>query len=144
MEEKKVGSVLLLFKACHWTLCHISAGASSSSALKHCARALCLLLCLFWTELGISCTFGLQPKSALISIANAMWFLCSSPLPSETLTVLPGTAWPQHCGSSAGSESCPGDFSLPSHHCVPKGPVSGVDALGRLHLALSAGQPPPR
>lgn len=79
MEEKKVGSILLLFKACHWTLCHITAGASSSSVVKHCARALCLLLCLFWTELGISCTSGLQPNPALISIANKMWFLRSSP-----------------------------------------------------------------
>lgn len=79
MEEKKVGSILLLFKACHWTLCHINAGASSSSVVKHCARVLCLLLCLFWTELGISCTFRLQPTPALISIANKMWFLCSSP-----------------------------------------------------------------
>lgn len=79
MEEKNVEYILLLFKACHWTLCHISAGASSSSVVKHCARALCLLLCLFWTELGISCTFGLQPNPALISIANKMRFLCSSP-----------------------------------------------------------------
>lgn len=70
MKQKKSGAVLLLFKACHWTLCHTNAGASGSSVVEHCARAVCLLLCLFWTELGISCTFGLQPKTALITIAN--------------------------------------------------------------------------
>lgn len=70
MEQKKLGAILLLFRACHWTLCHISAGASSSLVVECCARAICLLLCLFWKGLGISCTFGLQPKTALISIAN--------------------------------------------------------------------------
>jgi len=70
MEQKKLRAIPLLFRACHWTLCHISAGASSSSVVERCAGAVCLLLCLFWTGLGISCTFGLQPKTALISIAN--------------------------------------------------------------------------
>lgn len=70
MEQKKLGAILLLFRICHWTLCHISAGAGSSSVVERCARAVCLLLCLVGTGLGISCTFGLRPKTALISIAN--------------------------------------------------------------------------
>lgn len=76
----------------HWTLCHINAGASSSLVVEHCARTVCLLLCLFWTGLRISCTFGLQPNTALISAASEMWFMCSSPSPLETSLSLLGTA----------------------------------------------------
>jgi len=77
---KKLAVILLLFRACHWVLCHISAGVSSGSVVECWARAVCLLLCLFWTVLGISCTFGLQPKTGLISTANENVFSLQQPI----------------------------------------------------------------
>lgn len=70
----------MLLRACPWTLCHISAGVSSSSEVERYTRAVCPLLCLFWAGLGISCTLGLQPKTGLISTANENGFSVQQPI----------------------------------------------------------------
>lgn len=153
MEQKKLGAILLLCRACHWTLCHISAGASSSLVVERCARAICLLLCLFWKGLGISCTFGLQPKTALISIANENVVSVQQPIsPWKGSPSLPlsGTAWSWHWGFSAGSEwlrdaqvtsLCPVATVCPR---VRPWDMSSGDAPGRLDLALSVVQAVPK
>ena len=58
-----------------------------------------------------------------------------------------GTARSLHWGSQqvvGAKRELASDFSVPSHNCVTKGPVSVVDAEGRLHLALSVAQVLPR